>query len=54
MAGPDLTDGAATEFRDMIYRKALKLPENKNGTVFVENNDGTLGVDIEKVNAIRK
>lgn len=54
MAGPDLTDGAATEFRDMIYRKALKLPENKNGTIFVENSDGTLGVDMEKVNAIRK
>ena len=54
IAGSDLTDGAAIEFRDMIYRNALKLPENKNGTVFVENNDGTLGVDMKKVNAIRK
>jgi hypothetical protein len=33
-------------------QKTLRLPENKNGTVFVNNGDGTFGVDMNKVNAI--
>ena len=50
----DMPNGAAAEFRDMIYRKALRFPENKNGTIFVDNGDGTLGVNIDKINTIRK
>ena len=48
----DMTLESAAEFRDMIFRKTLRLPENKNGTVFVNNGDGTFGVDMNKVNAI--
>lgn len=50
----NLKVGAATEFRDMIYRKALGLPQNKNGTIFIDNGDGTLGVDMAKRNAINR
>ena len=49
-----MTLGSAAEFRDMIYRKALGLPQNKNGTIFVDNGDGTLGVDMAKRNAINR
>lgn len=48
----DMTLESAAEFRDMIFRKTQRLPENKNGTVFVNNGDGTFGVDMNKVNAI--
>lgn len=46
--------GAAAEFRDMIFRKALKFPEGKNGTIFVDNGDGTFGINMEKANSIRR
>lgn len=37
----------------MIFRHALRLPKSKKGTVFVKNEDGTLGLDMKKVNDIR-
>lgn len=46
--------GAWAEYRDMMYRKALGFPEGKNGTIFVDNGDGTWGLDMEKMNQIRR
>lgn len=46
--------GANAEFRDMILRQVLKLPENKNGTIFVKKPNGTYGVDMTKRNNIVK
>ena len=44
--------GANAEFRDMILRQVLHLPENKNGTIFARNNDGTYGINMAKRNEI--
>lgn len=46
--------GADAEFRDMIFRQVLKLPQNKNGTIFVRNPDGTYGIDMAKRNEVVK
>jgi hypothetical protein len=45
--------GAAAEFRNMMYRKALRFKDPKEGTIFVKNSDGTYNVDMNKVNTIR-
>lgn len=46
--------GAAAEFRNMMYRKALRFKNPKGGTIFVKNSDGTYSVDMNKLNTIRQ
>ena len=50
----NLTFGSTAEFRDMMQRLALKLPENSRGNIFTRNADGTYGIDVAKRNAINK